>query len=158
MPWGVTKTVEFVASMLLAATVILLATQVTLRFGLNAPRTWIEEVSRYAFVWVVFAGALVAFGRGSHIRVTMISDRFGPRTRAILGGLNQALTLVVFVVCLYYGFQLALKNIDAPFYTLDFMPLVIFYLAAPVCLSAAVAISVASLVRSKRRPGDRAND
>ena len=35
-----------------------------------AARDWAEELSRIAFVWFIYAGAVIAIKRGGHFRVT----------------------------------------------------------------------------------------
>ena len=127
--------VSRLASFLLACAVLLMAMQVVLRFGFNAPQAWAEEVDRYLFLWSVYLGTIVAWVRGSHIRVTFVVDLLGPRAEALSLGLSRLLALGCFALAACYGYELAWDNRAAPFYTIPFMPQVIFYLSVPVCLT-----------------------
>ena len=64
--------IQRASSYLLAAVVMLMATQVFLRFGFNAPQAWAEEVDRYLFVWSVYLGSIIALTKGTHIRVLFV--------------------------------------------------------------------------------------
>ena len=68
----------------------LMATQVILRFGFSAPQAWAEEVDRYLFVWSAYLGTVVAWLKGTHIRVTFVVELLGDRAEA----LSLALTRV----------------------------------------------------------------
>lgn len=143
------------ASLCLACAVILMAAQVVLRFGFNAPQAWAEEVDRYLFVWSVYLGTIVAWMKNTHIRVTFVVDHFGPRAEMVSLVLTRVLGLVCFVYAAYWGYQLAWVNRASPFYTLAFMPQVLFYLSVPVCLTVmALHIVLTSVrdLRAVRRP------
>ena len=50
--------------------VFCLGAQVFFRFVLNASLTWSEELSRFAFIWLVYMGAVLGAKERIHIRVT----------------------------------------------------------------------------------------
>lgn len=141
------------ASFCLACAVVLMAVQVVLRFGFNAPQAWAEEVDRYLFVWSVYLGTIVAWMRGTHIRVTFVIDFLGPRAEAVSRALTQFLGLTCFAYAAYFGYQLAWKNRFSEFYTISFMPQVLFYLSVPVCLTFLALYIALTLVRAL--PGRR---
>jgi C4-dicarboxylate transporter DctQ subunit len=121
-----------IASFVLVAAVILMTVQVVLRFGFNAHQAWAEEVDRYLFVWAVYLGCVVALAKGTHIRVTFLIDLGGPRLEKISRLLGGIVNFISFGYVAYYGYQLAYANRNASFYTVESLPLVIFYLAVPV--------------------------
>ena len=124
-----------IASFCLACAVVLMATQVILRFGFGTPQAWAEEVDRYLFVWSAYLGTVVAWLKGTHIRVTFVVELLGDRAEALSLALTSVLGLACFVFVAYYGYQLAWVNRSASFYTIPFMPQAIFYLSVPVCLT-----------------------
>lgn len=65
---------ETVAVTFLAAVTVLLVTQFVTRYLLTTPLVWTEEVSRYAFVWMIFMGSAYLASKNAHIVVTFISD------------------------------------------------------------------------------------
>jgi TRAP-type C4-dicarboxylate transport system permease small subunit len=142
------------ASLCLACAVVLMAAQVVLRFGFNAPQAWAEEVDRYLFVWSVYLGTIVAWMRGTHIRVTFVADLLGARAETFSRALTQGLGLFCFAFAAYYGYQLAWKNRFSAFYTISSMPQVLFYLSVPVCLTFLalyIALNIARVLAAMRR-------
>ena len=120
------------ASSVLAAAVVLMAVQVVLRFGFNSPQAWAEEVDRYLFVWAVYLGSVIALAKGTHIRVTFLIDLGGPKLEKMSRLLGGIVNFISFAYVGYFGYQLAYSNRNASFYTVESLPLVIFYLAVPV--------------------------
>lgn len=141
-----------IASLCLACAVVLMATQVVLRFGFSAPQAWAEEVDRYLFVWSAYLGTIVAWLKGTHIRVTFVVELLGDRAEALSLALTRVLGLVCFIFVAYYGYQLAWVNRSASFYTISFMPQVIFYLSVPVCLSFLAVHIALTMVRDLWSP------
>lgn len=62
----------------------ILFTGVTARFAFNRPLTWADELASITFLWLAMLGAVLALGRGEHMRMTALVDRVAPRTRAVL--------------------------------------------------------------------------
>ena len=111
---------------------VLMSFQILFRFFFNAPLTWTEEVDRYLFVWVVYLGSAVAVAIDGHIRVTFVVDLGGPKFDRFSRILNRYCFAISSAYAAYYGLVLAYGNLNASFYTLDFMPLVLFYLSVPI--------------------------
>lgn len=61
---------KYFCAFIVAVMVVCLGAQVFFRFVLEAALTWSEELSRFAFVWVIYLGASMAAMERSHIRVT----------------------------------------------------------------------------------------
>ncbi|MAY63881.1 MAG: C4-dicarboxylate ABC transporter permease [Rhizobiales bacterium] len=70
-----------VAGMVIMSLLVLV--NVILRYGFNSGLPFSVEVSRFAFVWVVFLGAIVALKDGSHLGVDSIVRKL-PRPLAYL--------------------------------------------------------------------------
>jgi len=79
----------------LAAMVVLLFGNVALRYLFNSGINASDELSRLAFVWLIFLGAVLALRDHQHIGVTMLVQRFGPRARKLVHVVCQLLTLWV---------------------------------------------------------------
>jgi len=125
------RLISRVAAFALGASVVLMSFQILFRFFLNAPLTWTEEVDRYLFVWVVYLGSAVAVAMNAHIRVTFLIDLGGPKIDRISRILDRYCFALASAYAAYYGLVLAYGSLNATFYTLNFMPLVLFYLSVP---------------------------
>ncbi|HEY9318301.1 TRAP-type C4-dicarboxylate transport system permease small subunit [Achromobacter deleyi] len=79
----------------LAVMVVLLFGNVALRYLFNSGINASDEVSRLAFVWLIFLGAVIALREHQHIGVTMLVERFGPAARRVSHIFCQLLVLWV---------------------------------------------------------------
>lgn len=72
---GMTRCMEVLIAMGLATMVLLVFSNVVLRYGFNSGITVSEEVSRWLFVWITFLGAIVALREHGHLGVDMVVAR-----------------------------------------------------------------------------------
>ena len=71
------KLLEFLLVLLMAAMVLMVFGNVVLRYGFNSGITFSEELSRWAFVWMIFLGAVIAIKENGHLGTDMLVGRFG---------------------------------------------------------------------------------
>ena len=74
----------------LALMVVLVFTNVVLRYAFNSGITVSEELSRWLFVWLTFLGAIVALNEGAHLGTDTLVSRLsvrGKKTCLLLGHL-----------------------------------------------------------------------
>ena len=86
------KTIEFLAALLLASLKVIILMQVisrALRIGLQ----WPDEMSRFAYVALVFLGNIVAVSRKKNITITVILDYLPNVIRKVFDVLIDILSL-----------------------------------------------------------------
>lgn len=71
--------------------------QVFLRVFFNHPLFFAEELSRYAFLWMVFLGLSYATLHDKHIRVSLVVSKFPRKVQLAIDVLIQLLTIVAFL-------------------------------------------------------------
>jgi C4-dicarboxylate transporter DctQ subunit len=74
---------------------------VVLRYGLNQPQTWLDELVGYLLVATVMLGAADALRHKEHIAIDIVTGRLSQRARfwvGVLALLAVAATAVLFVV------------------------------------------------------------
>ena len=59
------------------------AIQVCSRKLLGVSLSWTEELQIYAHIWLVFIAIPLAYDRGRHIRIDILSQKFAPKLRRI---------------------------------------------------------------------------
>ncbi len=79
----------------LALMVLLVFTNVVLRYAFNSGITVSEELSRWLFVWVTFIGAIVAMQEGAHLGTDMLVSRLSVRGKKLCLVLGHLLMLFV---------------------------------------------------------------
>ncbi|MFT6044311.1 MAG: C4-dicarboxylate transporter DctQ subunit [Arenicella sp.] len=82
---------HYVCQLLLVLFVTLLFAQVVLRVGFNHGYAWIEELSRFAFVWFVFLGAAYGAQKSAHNRVTIHLKKLPAKIRIAIDLLGDAI-------------------------------------------------------------------
>lgn len=79
----------------LALMVVLVFTNVVLRYALNSGITVSEELSRWLFVWLTFLGAIVALNERAHLGTDMLVSRLNPMGKKICLALGHVLMLFI---------------------------------------------------------------
>ena len=106
---------EYLGVVLLVALGVLLTAQVAMRFALGLGYSWIEEVSRMLFVWVIFVGAVAAMRRNLHIRVEAGLLLFPRKLRPFAGWLGDVILFAFCLAVMWHGIELVASTIDANF-------------------------------------------
>jgi TRAP-type C4-dicarboxylate transport system permease small subunit len=88
----------------LTMSVIVIA-QVFCRYVLNHSLFWSEELARYILVWLTFLGSSVAYFRGMHPGINIIYRRLPAQMRRLVKILVLLLSLVFFMIMIWYGAQ-----------------------------------------------------
>lgn len=84
---------------------------VVLRYGFNSGLFFSEEVSRLAFVWLVFAGAQLMLHEHGHIGVDMLTSRVPAQVAKLMLLLSQVLMLYVTWLFLIGSWKQTLINL-----------------------------------------------
>src|SRR5271169_5743440 len=76
--------VEIPAALLVVAEIVILFAGVVARYGLQRPLIWSDELASILFLWLAMLGAVVAFRRSEHMRMTALVATMPLRVRALL--------------------------------------------------------------------------
>jgi tripartite ATP-independent transporter DctM subunit len=75
--------VEILAATLVAAEIVILFSGVVARYVLNHPLIWSDELASILFLWLAMLGAVIAFRRDEHMRMTAAVGSLPAPTRVI---------------------------------------------------------------------------
>jgi tripartite ATP-independent transporter DctM subunit len=100
-------TVEVLAAILIAAEIVILFAGVVSRYFLHYPLIWSDEIASILFLWLGVLGAMVAFQRGEHMRMTAFVGMASPRVQAFLEAVAVAAALVFLVLLVEPGYEYA---------------------------------------------------
>jgi TRAP-type transport system small permease protein len=90
---GYCRLIEWCIVALLGVMVVLVFGNVVLRYGFNSGITVSEELSRWAFIWLTFMGAIVAVKEGGHLGTDMLVGRLGNTGKKVCLALAEGLML-----------------------------------------------------------------
>lgn len=128
--------VEYIESLIsgVAMAVLLLAIFVDVFFRevVSYPILWLQEISMFSYMWLIFAGAAVAARRGTHYKLDLIDKVVkSKRLIALIRWLVLLLSLSFALMLAYQGVgftQLGLKRVSRP----SGIPLFVVFVALPI--------------------------
>lgn len=89
------RMLELAITLLLGFMVVIVFANVVLRYGFNSGIHLSDELSRYAFVWLTFLGAILTFRDNAHVNIETLVARFGRRGRLAC----MAATQIIVMIC-----------------------------------------------------------
>jgi tripartite ATP-independent transporter DctM subunit len=92
--------VEGPAALLVVAEIAILLTGVLARYVFHAPLVWTDELASMLFLWLAMLGAVLAFRRAEHMRMTALIAKARPAARAGLDTLALAASLAFLVLAI----------------------------------------------------------
>ena len=92
--------VEGVAACLVLAEIAILFAGVVSRYVLHRPLVWSDELASILFLWLAMLGAVIAFQRGEHMRMTALVSMSTARGRALLDAFALGAAFVFLVLML----------------------------------------------------------
>lgn len=100
-------TIRWLLITLIAALLVLMTTQIVMRYGFNSSLLWAEEMCRYMLIWLSFLGIALAYERGEVAALSFLSLTL-PRVPAlVLGAACALLSLVLCALLVWYGLKFA---------------------------------------------------
>lgn len=105
------RAVEVAAGILVAFEIAILFAGFVFRYIFNRPFTWSDELASILFLWLAMLGAVVAYRRGEHMRMTALVNNSGPRRRAIAEALALAAGLAFLAFIMHPAVDYAIDEI-----------------------------------------------
>jgi len=87
---------EKICIVLFVCMVVLVCLEIVMRYLLNSPLVWTEELDMFLFIWLVFIGAIVVTRRNLHIRLIEPWSNFNKIIIDIL--------IIIFLFTIFFGF------------------------------------------------------
>jgi TRAP-type C4-dicarboxylate transport system permease small subunit len=94
---------EWLILSMLALMGVVLAIQVFMRYVLNSPLIWSEELARYLFVWLTFMGAGYGVKHNIHIKMEYFYNHMHPILQKMVKVLTNCLSIACYTFIIYYG-------------------------------------------------------
>ncbi|MGJ4939415.1 TRAP transporter large permease subunit [Bradyrhizobium sp. HKCCYLS1011] len=104
------RLVEIPAAILVVAEIVILFAGVVARYALHQPLIWSDELASILFLWLAMLGAVVAFRRGEHMRMTAGVAVAGPRLWAYLDAVATAAALAFLVMVVRPAYDYAVEE------------------------------------------------
>ena len=99
--------VEWPVAILTALEVVILFAGVVSRYVFRNPFVWSDEIASILFLWLAMLGAVVAFRRGEHMRMSTLVARTSPRWRAFFEAFAIAIAVAFLLLVLHPAIEYA---------------------------------------------------
>ncbi|MFC7687848.1 TRAP transporter small permease [Ureibacillus sp. GCM10028918] len=146
---------EVLAVIFFSLGIVLIFYGVVMRYVLNDPQAWVEEVARYAIIWGTFLGFGLALKHNQHIQVDILYDNLSKPLQFMMNILATSLSIVFCLIYTFYGFILVENRYSSGMISLDVgIPMWIVYLILPISGILFSLRFVERLVNILRRKGE----
>lgn len=130
---------------------------VVFRYFLHATLAWYEELSRFMLIWIVFLGAVLAYIKGDHLGLDVVTTYLKPAAKRVVLIVADVLVLVALVVMLEGGIVMTADSLASGWVASSIpIPYGYVYMVGPI--AAALLLLEAALkfiqdLRAFRSPG-----
>jgi TRAP-type C4-dicarboxylate transport system permease small subunit len=100
---------EYILILLSIFTVVIVFTQVFMRYVLGDSLTWSEEIARYLFIWMIYIGVSYGVKKGKHLGVDAFPMMFEKKGKLIIDMIATISFFVFAVVITYFSFDIVLR-------------------------------------------------
>jgi tripartite ATP-independent transporter DctM subunit len=107
---GIGRAVELLAALLTGFEVLILLAGVISRYLFHNPLVWSDELASILFLWLAMLGAVVAFRRGEHMRMSTLVSRAQPRWRMFFDAFAVAVAVAFLILILHSSIDYALDE------------------------------------------------
>lgn len=114
-----------------SAIVVVTLAQVFMRYVMESPLKWAEELSRYIFVWAIMVSIGIGVVVEDHIRLNMVTTKFGKKGQLFFYLIGQLIMAAFNVVLIIYGGNLAVQNMSVRSPAMQ-IPIGIAYAGIPI--------------------------
>jgi len=102
--------VEIPAALLVVAEIVILFAGVISRYVMHQPLIWSDELASILFLWLAMLGAVVAFRRAEHMRMTAVVASAGPKMWAYLDVVATCAALAFLLMIVWPAYQYAYEE------------------------------------------------
>ncbi len=124
------KIEEIIAGIFMVLMSVCTVGNVIARYVFNSPFAWAEEFARYAFVWVVFLGAVACTKQKRHIIIDAVIVVLPRRIRGGMLAFADLLVIGLIVALIYYGWIFTTMSTEPT--SMMEIPQYLIYVAVPL--------------------------
>ncbi len=126
---GVTNGVLLV---LMVAMGLILGANIALRFLFEAPISWANVITRYAYIYIVLLGTAISYIEGSHAKIDFIYNGVSKRTRVFFDLFHYLAMVFLCTLLMVFGLKHVITMWHAHSPVLTSLSIGYVYLSVPV--------------------------
>jgi len=109
----------FMANMCLSGMLILVFSNVMLRYVFKRPIHWGDEIMTYLMILVAFLGFGYNLFNNRHVRMTALVERLSSKAKNIVRLITSIIALVYFSFLMFAGIKLAMGSFETGYFSED---------------------------------------
>ncbi|WP_164667205.1 TRAP transporter small permease [Virgibacillus doumboii] len=94
---------EVILVILLSIMVVSTFSQIIMRQIFNNSLSWSSELSRYAFIWLVFIGVSYATKKQKHLNIDVMVGNLSGRKKDLISIISNTIFIVFCIIVIFYG-------------------------------------------------------
>jgi TRAP-type C4-dicarboxylate transport system permease small subunit len=98
---------DFIGSALLLFTLVLLATEIVMRYIFASSLIWSDELARLCLVTLAWLGCATGFRKRCHVRIDVIDHLLAPRALRLLGWAVDAIVLLYLLAIAWLAWRVS---------------------------------------------------
>ena len=99
-------------ALLLVIMTILMFTEIVARYIFGSSFIWIEELTRYLFIWLTFISAAYVTATKSHIKVDVAIAIFPKKVQPMIKKIGLLIWLILSIIITYVGFDYSITMLQ----------------------------------------------
>lgn len=104
------KTIEICCAFIVIAEIFVLLWGVIARYVFHDPLVWGDEVATIGFLWLTMLGAVIAFRRGQHMRMTAFVSRLSDEKRVFIESMAIGVAIAFMGLILWPSLEYAMEE------------------------------------------------
>lgn len=140
------RSIEALMAFFLAVMIVLVFTNVVLRYVFSTGFEWSEEIARLCFIYLVYLGAIGAMRENQHLIIDSVLSRIPDIWQKVIYFLVQAGIIWMMVVLIRGSWQLVMQNLGDRWVATQF-PIYLVYAVGLVTGVSIIVIALANLYR-----------
>ena len=140
------RSIEALMAFFLAVMIVLVFTNVVLRYVFSTGFEWSEEIARLCFIYLVYLGAIGAMRENQHLIIDSVLSRIPDIWQKAIYFLVQAGIIWMMVVLICGSWQLVMQNLGDRWVATQF-PIYLVYAVGLVTGVSIIVIALANLYR-----------
>ena len=140
------RSIEALMAFFLAVMIVLVFTNVVLRYVFSTGFEWSEEIARLCFIYLVYLGAIGAMRENQHLIIDSVLSRIPDIWQKVIYFLVQAGIIWMMVVLISGSWQLVMQNLGDRWVATQF-PIYLVYAVGLVTGVSIIVIALANLYR-----------
>jgi len=105
---------DLIGSALLLFTLLLLATEIVMRYVFASSLIWSDELARLCLVTLAWLGCATGFRQRCHVRIDLIDHLLAPRALVLLGWTMDAIVLVYLTTVSWLAWRVSMLLWSSP--------------------------------------------